>query len=555
MHRRVPIVLLIEPDAIQSVTLARALNDGGYRVIPARRADDALETFATHHMDIALVVADTQSATSVAPTLLDALRAIDPWVPVVAMSPATIDGRIDEYPNVVATLTKPIVPDNFMAYVRRLLPPAGSPDLHSQSHIRDTDFGSGEHLVTASTATALRKWVDDLGDASFCWPPTEAELDRIHVVDTQSGRPWLSDLRAPLAQAVSPLTGSPAVPGGAAATAELVISPQCVEPVQFTTPVQLAARQLGDPRIARRVEFRTHRWFAVAATALCGLSLTTLLELRGVSVKRTAGTAQTATASPALSARHHVDMMPLVPAERIRSRFDSRLRSASAFQLDHHQGPERSKPLARREPAPLAATRVPASTEAAAARVNRMLPTATTALGSAQQERISDVAEMAMQTAALPLPLVAARLPAPPPRIEVAVARIEPTAPRDAAASTNVRATAVDRSRDDERGIYQVIQQYERAYERLDVDAARAVWPSLNTRALARAFDGLKEQALEFSHCRVAMESREATAICGGRASYVPRVGSQATRTEPREWTFRLRKIDHAWLIAKAEVR
>jgi hypothetical protein len=35
----------------------------------------------------------------------------------------------------------------------------------------------------------------------------------------------------------------------------------------------------------------------------------------------------------------------------------------------------------------------------------------------------------------------------------------------------------------------------------------------------------------------------------------VPRVGRQAARTEPREWTFRLRKIDHDWLIAKAEVR
>ena len=111
------------------------------------------------------------------------------------------------------------------------------------------------------------------------------------------------------------------------------------------------------------------------------------------------------------------------------------------------------------------------------------------------------------------------------------------------------------RLREDERGIYQALHQYERAYERLDVNAARAVWPSLNTRALARAFGGLKEQALEFSNCRVAMEPSEATAICGGSASYVPRVGRQATRTESREWTFHLRKIDRDWLIATAEVR
>ena len=114
---------------------------------------------------------------------------------------------------------------------------------------------------------------------------------------------------------------------------------------------------------------------------------------------------------------------------------------------------------------------------------------------------------------------------------------------------------SVSRSADDERGIYQVLQRYERAYEHLDVNAARAVMPSLNARALARAFDGLKAQALEFSHCRVAMELAEATAICGGSASYVPRVGRQSARTESREWTFRLRKVDHDWLIAKAEVR
>ena len=116
-------------------------------------------------------------------------------------------------------------------------------------------------------------------------------------------------------------------------------------------------------------------------------------------------------------------------------------------------------------------------------------------------------------------------------------------------------AAAVKRPGEDERGIYQALQQYERAYERLDVNAARAVWPSLNTRALARAFEGLKAQNLEFSHCRLAMETQEATAVCGGSASYVPRVGRQAARTEAREWTFRLRKVDQDWQIAKAEVR
>jgi DNA-binding NtrC family response regulator len=122
MNRRVPIVLLIEHDSIQRATLARVLKAGGYSVIPARQAYDALETFVTHHMDIALVVADAQSATSAGPPLLGALHMIDPQVPVVAVSSdASIERGAEHYPNVAVMLTKPFAHADFLAHVQHAL--------------------------------------------------------------------------------------------------------------------------------------------------------------------------------------------------------------------------------------------------------------------------------------------------------------------------------------------------------------------------------------------------------------------------------------------------
>jgi CheY-like chemotaxis protein len=545
MNRRVAIVLLIEHEAAQSVTLARALKGGGYSVIAVRRADDALETFATHHMDIALVVADTESVPFAGPPLLVALRMIDPRVPVIAMSPAAaIDAGAEEHLNVVATLTKPVAADDLITHVARLMQSPGWQDLDSFRPACETGLVTDHDLLTAGSTPTLRDWVDGLGGASFRWPPTEEELDDIQVVDTRSGGPWQPDRRMRLVNAPPPLTASPApqepIAAPAAAIARAAPAAQTAAPVKVAPPLQLVVRHSDDRPRTRRFTFpRIDRWGAVAATALCGLALTTLLELRGAPVKRAgiADNPSAAAVSTVLSARRdHVGLMSIVPAERVRSRFDSRALLAVAFQPEHRVlQPERSIAASRRD----IETRTPGAAAPSLPRV-------------------------AVRPATSPVPLPAPAAPAAS-RVEVADARIEPAAARDAVASTNVASTnvaaanvpapAVARPREDERGIYQVLQQYERAFEQLNVDAAHAVWPSLNTRALARAFNGLKEQALEFSHCRVAMESLEATAICDGRASYVPRVGPQTARTEPREWTFRLQKVDHDWLIAKAEVR
>jgi hypothetical protein len=107
----------------------------------------------------------------------------------------------------------------------------------------------------------------------------------------------------------------------------------------------------------------------------------------------------------------------------------------------------------------------------------------------------------------------------------------------------------------DEMDVQSALRRYERAYGQLDARAAQAVWPSVDVQALARAFQGLESQALEFDRCELAVQGAVASADCLGRATYVRRVGSKAPRTEARAWNFRLRKVDGDWQILRAEMR
>jgi hypothetical protein len=103
--------------------------------------------------------------------------------------------------------------------------------------------------------------------------------------------------------------------------------------------------------------------------------------------------------------------------------------------------------------------------------------------------------------------------------------------------------------------IYAALHEYEQAYEQLDAKAVRAVWPSVDTRALERAFRDLKSQRLVFEQCDIDVARVQATAACRGRATYETRAGQQAARSEPREWTFTLQKSDEAWRIVSATAR
>ena len=138
---------------------------------------------------------------------------------------------------------------------------------------------------------------------------------------------------------------------------------------------------------------------------------------------------------------------------------------------------------------------------------------------------------------------LAARLAATPaPAASAPLVPVTPAIPR--------REPAADESR-----VAAVLGEYARAYDALDAGAAREVWPTVNERALARAFAGLASQDVEFDDCAIAVRGTTANASCRGKASYVGKIGSGAARTEARTWHFELRRDGEAWKIESAEAR
>jgi hypothetical protein len=100
-----------------------------------------------------------------------------------------------------------------------------------------------------------------------------------------------------------------------------------------------------------------------------------------------------------------------------------------------------------------------------------------------------------------------------------------------------------------------LLQRYVSAFERLDVDAAKAVWPTVDGKALRRAFSQLAAQHLTFESCGITIAGSGANARCRGQATFHPRVGSRPLHLSSREWTFQLARADDGWQIVDATVR
>jgi hypothetical protein len=156
---------------------------------------------------------------------------------------------------------------------------------------------------------------------------------------------------------------------------------------------------------------------------------------------------------------------------------------------------------------------------------------------------------------ALAAPAAATAATASPPASNEPVAdaapRPEPLAPLPAAAPADTSAAeSLDR-----RDVTATLNAYAHAFARLDARAARAVWPSVDERALARAFAGLSAQDIAFDDCAINVHGSRADAACRGTASYVAKVGKDEPRVEPRTWQFQLERDGDAWKIAAAEAR
>jgi hypothetical protein len=124
--------------------------------------------------------------------------------------------------------------------------------------------------------------------------------------------------------------------------------------------------------------------------------------------------------------------------------------------------------------------------------------------------------------------------------------------------SLTAPATVGDRTgaepRADNADIRRTLARYEAAYTDLDASAARAVWPSVDQRALARAFEGLAAQRIALNDCDVLVTGLTARATCSGAATWTAKVGG-VQRSEARHWAFELKNQAGSWQIVRAETR
>ena len=117
-------------------------------------------------------------------------------------------------------------------------------------------------------------------------------------------------------------------------------------------------------------------------------------------------------------------------------------------------------------------------------------------------------------------------------------------------------APVAPRNSTSETGAIQVVLgRYRTAFSNLDAGAATAVWPTVDAKALQRAFERLERQNLTFDTCQIAVKEARAVASCGGTARYVSRVGNRSRHDERLKWEFNLRKVDDAWLIDTVSAR
>ena len=114
-----------------------------------------------------------------------------------------------------------------------------------------------------------------------------------------------------------------------------------------------------------------------------------------------------------------------------------------------------------------------------------------------------------------------------------------------------------DLSNQEQQRVLRVIEEYTRAFERLDVQATKAVYPSVDDESLRRAFHDLQGQQVRLGKCGVSISGsgRDASARCPGDLTYRPKIGSRSVRLTGREWTFNLSRDGGGWQILNATVQ
>jgi hypothetical protein len=130
-----------------------------------------------------------------------------------------------------------------------------------------------------------------------------------------------------------------------------------------------------------------------------------------------------------------------------------------------------------------------------------------------------------------------------------------PPAPAVSATPTGTSGIAAVDARAAEQGrVRAVLSRYEAAYSDLDASAAASLYPSIDRKALSRAFDALASQQILFEDCRIQGANATARATCAGTASWTPKVGT-GFRQQARRWQFDLKQVSGTWQIGKVEIQ
>ncbi len=369
------------------------------------------------------------------------------------------------------------------------------------------------------------------GAADFAWPPTAEDFAGCGIISLTGDDDADARRRVLLRLPVLP-AGEPGAPAAAARTTRAPHAPSSrarhwgVEQPAAAYPFHA---DLEDPMAAASAGGEVRR-AAVAVAAGLSLALLSYVQFRSARADATGLVTAVAEATTASLDRHGPDPVmeiptaigaQIAPPSSLGRRLVERVEASQASEPDAPVGAT----LARLATDVIDEVRAPAAIETPP----RVVPV----------EPPRPTAESAIEPR--PQPVAAAIDYRPGVAVEVAAA--EPMA---------AVAVGVDPVPGDEDRIRAALTQWRTAYSALDASAARKVWPTVDARALERAFQDLKSQDLRFDRCDLTVDGGRAQAACSGRAIYVPRVGNQSPKATPREWTFELKKLDERWTIASA---
>jgi hypothetical protein len=96
-----------------------------------------------------------------------------------------------------------------------------------------------------------------------------------------------------------------------------------------------------------------------------------------------------------------------------------------------------------------------------------------------------------------------------------------------------------------------ILHRYEQAYDRLDAQGAAAIWSTVDSRSLERAFSLLRYQELVLDDCSIAVTESDATAQCPGRLRYARRIGDGTPKTEYHVWMIEFARTKETWRIVR----